>query len=108
MPKFYVQSGNLQLVTTASEPRGAAIWAVHRALVRALPFLSDVPPPALATSTPAPLVLGESVSVSEQGFDGEGERRDDSLHFDTLAVVAEWNQLLLAIDRLERRLAPQE
>jgi hypothetical protein len=53
-------------------------------------------------------MLGESVSVSEQGFDGEGERRDDSLHFDTLAVVAEWNQLLLAIDRLERRLAPQE
>ncbi len=99
MPKYYVQSGNLRLITTASDQRAAAIWAVHRALSQVLPFLSE-PQPAdtQARRVPQPQ-LGEAVQVSEQGFD-----RPDSQAFDTLSVVTEWNQLLVAIDRLERRL----
>ena len=41
MPKFYVQSGNVELVTTAIHSRGAAIWGVHRTLSQSLPFLCD-------------------------------------------------------------------
>jgi hypothetical protein len=102
MPKYYVQSGKLQLITTASDPRGAAIWAVHRALSHALPFLSEPEPADVQTRRPPQPQpqLGESVQVSEQGFD-----RPDGQAFDTLSVVTEWNQLLVAIDRLERRLA---
>jgi hypothetical protein len=98
MPKFYVQSGNLRLITTASDPRAAAIWAVHRALASTLPFLSDHAEPSSSVSS-APTQLGEVVRVSEQGFD-----RVDSEQFETLAVLAEWNQLLTAIDRIERRM----
>jgi hypothetical protein len=106
MPKFYVQSGSLQLVTTATDPRAAAIWAVHRALAPALPFLSDEED---ATSKPQPSgpsavpTLGERVHVSERGFDG-----DDGASFETLEVVTQWNQLLLAVDRLQKRLAASE
>jgi hypothetical protein len=101
MPKFYVQSGNLQLVTTATDPRAAAIWAVHRSLAPSLPFLSDHEP---ATQPHAPRPpqpqLGDAILVSEQGFGS-----DDQQPFETLGVVIEWSQLLLAIDRLEKRLA---
>jgi hypothetical protein len=39
--------------------------------------------------------LGKTIQVSEQGFD-----RDDAETFDTFDVVTEWNQLLVALDRL--------
>ena len=100
MPKFYVQSGSLRVVTTASDSRGAAIWAVHRALSPALPFLCEG---ETSGSNPEPAgpqpQLGEIVHVSQQGFD-----RGDAQALDTLGLVSEWNQLLVAIDCLERRL----
>jgi hypothetical protein len=101
MPKYYVQSGTLQVITTASDPRGAAIWAVHRALSHSLPFVSDDPrcfaPPAM------PQRLDEAILVSEQGFD-----HDDNYRFETLEIVGEWNSLLLAIERIEQRFAMAE
>ncbi len=98
MPKFYVQSGTLQLVTTATDPRAAAIWAVHRALAPTLPFLNH------ADSAPAPrssphAQLGEVIVVSEQGFASL-----DDIQFETLTIAAEWTQLLVVVDRLQRRL----
>jgi hypothetical protein len=100
MPKFYVQSGNLQLVTTATDPRAAAIWAVHRTLSGSLPFLSDTDPADAPRSQPPKPQLGEAILVSEQGFG-----RTDNLAFETLSVVTEWTQLLLAVDQLQKRLA---
>jgi hypothetical protein len=102
MPKYYVQSGTLQLITTASDPRGAAIWGVHRALTPTLPFLCEDTEPRLAAPPPATRLpyLHDIVQVSEQGFD-----RHDGEQFATLAVIAEWNQLLVAIDRIEQRMA---
>src|SRR5687768_1314585 len=91
MPKYYVQSGDLQTITTASDPRGAAIWAVHRVLSHALPFLRDeVEGGPLPRSAAA--ALGAEVSVSEQGFDTDAARS-----FDTLEIIGEWNALLVAI-----------
>lgn len=102
MPKYYVQSGTLKLITTASDPRAAAIWCVHRALAPTLPFLNDdeSPPVVSPTSASAIPYLHDTVQVSEQGFD-----RHDSEQFATLGIIAEWNQLLVAIDRIERRMA---
>jgi hypothetical protein len=97
MPKFYIQSGNLKLILTAANARGAAIWAVHRALSQTLPFLCDEPSDYLILG---PLTrLGETIRVSEQGFD-----RPDAAAYDTLDIVTEWNHLLVAIDRLQERL----
>jgi hypothetical protein len=101
MPKFYVQSGDVELVTTAIHSRGAAIWGVHRTLSQSLPFLCDE---ATDFSALDGLTrLGATIRVSEQGFD-----RDDAVEFDTLDIVCEWNRLLVAIDRLHERLESAE
>src|SRR6185295_6060577 len=101
MPKFYVQSGNIELVLQAHDSRCAAIWAVHRTLGQTLPFLcveaEDFA--ALADITR----LGDAICVSERGFD-----RSDAAHYDTLEIVTEWNQLLVALDRLQERVGNVE
>jgi hypothetical protein len=97
MPKFYVQSGNVELVTTAIHSRGAAIWGVHRTLSHSLPFLCDETTDYLVLDDLTR--LGDTITVSEQGFD-----RPDAAEYDTLEIVSEWNQLLVAIDRIHERL----
>jgi hypothetical protein len=94
MPKFYVQSGTLEMVLQAKDSRCAAIWAAHRTLSQSLPFLCDEVEDytKLADLTR----LGETIRVSQRGFD-----RHDAAIFDTLDVVSEWNQLLVALDRLQ-------
>jgi hypothetical protein len=93
MPKFYVQSGGLEMVLQARDSRCAAIWAAHRALGQTLPFLceneSDYAEIADLTK------LGETIRVSQRGFD-----REDAVIFETLDIVTEWNQLLVALDRI--------
>lgn len=95
MPKFYVECGNFQIVTHAKNARGAAIWAMHRAMGQMLPFLTeDKDEP----ETPArqPVVLSELIKTNERGFG----RSDASLH-DTFDVLSEWNRLLVALDKLQ-------
>ena len=93
MPKFYVQSGSLEMVLQARDSRCAAIWAVHRTLSLSLPFLCEEP--ADYTQLADLTRLGATIRVSQRGFD-----RDDADEFDTLDIVTEWNQLLVALDRL--------
>jgi hypothetical protein len=93
MPKFYVQSGNLEMVLQAHDPRCAAIWAVHRTLSQSLPFLCEDPVDYLSADDISR--LGQIIRVNEQGFD-----RTDSHCFDTLDIIAEWNSLLVALDKL--------
>ena len=71
MPKFYVQSGSLEMVLMARDSRCAAIWAAHRTLSQSLPFLCDEP--SQYTRLPDVTRLGDTMHVSEQGFD-----RDDA------------------------------
>src|SRR5262245_21396072 len=92
MPKFYVQSGRLEMVLEARDSRCAAIWAAHRSLGQTLPFLceNENDYAVLADLTR----LGETIRVSQRGFD-----RDDAVTFETLDVVTEWNKLLVSLDR---------
>lgn len=103
MAKFYVESGTLQMVTDAEDARGAALWAVHHSLEQVLPVCPDDP------LTPEQKrerieqrgcdVLGAEVVVSERGFgSSEAER------FETAELFVEWNQLMIAVARLERQL----
>jgi len=98
MPKFYVQSGMLQMVLQARDSRSAAIWAAHRTLSQSLPFLCDEPTDytLLADLTR----LAETICVSQRGFD-----RDDAAVYETLDIVSEWNRLLVALDRLTASVA---
>jgi hypothetical protein len=92
MPKYYVECGNFRIVTHAKNARGAAIWAMHRAMGQVLPFLSET----TASEMAAPVVLGELIKTNERGF-GRG---DATVH-DTFDVVSEWNRLLVALDKLD-------
>ena len=42
------------------------------------------------------MVLGEEMTLSEVGFD-----RQDGVRFDTADMVIEWNQLMIALTKLE-------
>ena len=94
MPKFYVQSGSVEMVLQAHDSRCAAIWAVHQSLSQSLPFLCDEAEDyaAIADITR----LGDTIHVSQRGFD-----REDAQTFETLEIVSEWNRLLVALDRLQ-------
>ena len=94
MPKFYVQSGSVELVLQAHDSRCAAIWAVHRTLSQSLPFLCDEPEDYVGLTDVTR--LGDAIRVSQRGFD-----RDDAQAFETLEIVSEWNRLLVALDRLQ-------
>jgi len=95
MAKFYVESGNLKLVVHAKNARGAAIWAIHRAMSQMLPFLSD-DSRQLLNAARDPVMMGELIKTSERGFG----RTDGSMH-DTFDVVTEWNSLMVALDKLQ-------
>jgi hypothetical protein len=103
MAKYYVESGTLQMVTDADDPRGAALWAVHRCMEQVMPVCPDDPlTPEQKQSRLQQRgcdVLGATVRISEQGFG-----REDVDQFETAELFAEWNQLLLAMSRLQREL----
>ena len=93
MSKYYVQSARVKMVLQARDSRCAAIWAAHRTFSETLPFLCESESDFAALGENKN--LGETIRVSQRGFD-----RDDATTFDTLDIVTEWNQLLVALDRL--------
>ena len=101
MPKFYVQSGSLKMILQARDSRCAAIWAAHRTLSESLPFLCENVEDYTDVSNLTQ--LADSIRVSQRGFD-----RCDAAVFNTLDIVTEWNQLLVALDRLQAALENAE
>lgn len=100
MAKYYVQSGNLQTTIGADDAEKAALWVVHKAMGQVVPVYDDgeLPPNqkehvAIAGGL---MVLGNSVRLSEIGFD-----RDDAIELDTFELVVQWHQLMVAVSRLE-------
>ncbi|EMI23763.1 hypothetical protein [Rhodopirellula europaea] len=120
MAKFYVQSGTFRSVVAADSARKAALWAVHQVMQQVLPTDDDTdslsasatnetsarktsPNQATGTSsdrhdgsTPV-AVLDGRVRISERGYD-----RNDCAEMPTMEVVAEWNQMVLTLDRLQQ------
>ena len=103
MAKYYVESGTLQMITDAEDARGAALWAMHRAMEQVLPVCPDDPLTPLEKNERIRqrgcVVLDGAIRISEQGFG-----REDAEAFETAEIFAEWNQLLMAVTKLERRL----
>lgn len=98
MAKFYVESGNLRLIISANNSRGAALWALHRALSGVLPFVGDQCEKP-TNSVGQRFKLGETIDVSQRGFD-----RADSRRYLTMELLTEWSQLISALSRLEQDL----
>lgn len=101
MAKFYVQSGNFKTTISAGDAEKAALWVIHRVMVQVLPFHSGEPVDSTMQSgllqSDGLMVLGESVWVSEVGFDSE-----DRVELDTFELQIHWHQLTVALARLEK------
>lgn len=104
MSKFYIQCGAFEFLTGGDDARSAALWAIHR-------YLGDrVELDSINWNDPATidrldmvramLDLGDEIVVSEIGFG-----RDDAGRLDTADILTEWNQLIVAVLRLESSLA---
>ena len=107
MAKYYIQSGDCQEVVQADNPYIGALWGMHLAMEKLLPIeeLDWVECDGLATVKYQNgfLPLDSQVIVSERGFG-----RDEAGRFSTEEVLVEWNQLLVAMARLERKLDETE
>lgn len=110
MAKFYVQSGELAEVIHAADSQAAALWLMNTVMETFFPAQADSRlEPVEIGSDPFEyledglLLLGEEIFVSEQGFD-----RADSDQFDTIETFTEWNELILAVAKLEKSFAAKD
>ncbi len=103
MAKYYVQSGTLRTVVQAESSRKAALWAVHQAMQQVLPLEDQEGDTAESKSEKVAgngvAVLSGRLTISQCGFD-----RKDGTSLATLEVVAQWNQMVTTLDRLQRML----
>lgn len=100
MAKFYTTCGSFEFLTTAEDPRSAALWSIHQFLANRIELESvgwdDPETIDRQDIMEAMLCLDDTVFVSEVGFG-----RDDAAIIDTADLLTEWNQLVIAITRLE-------
>lgn len=97
MPKFYVESGNVQWIVTAKTRRGAALWALHRTMTKVMPFVSGEEEDGYEVAMKDAPRLADEFRVHEQGFG-----REEADRYDTLDLLGEWSELLVALAKLER------
>ncbi len=100
MPKYYIQSGTLQFLTSAEDSRSAALWALHCWLDKRMGLDSvsggtgnNVDSVAEYFAAIAELSL--EMRLSESGFGG-----CDAGVLETGEVIDEWICLWTAVDRL--------
>ena len=98
--KFYVLSGDCRQVVQARDADAAALWAVHLFLEENANLdqvdwfdESEIDRPDLIQAL---LRLGEAVCVSEIGFG-----RAEAGWFDTADVMTQWQQLVMAVNRMD-------
>lgn len=85
MPKFYVESGPVELVLQAKNARQAAIKAFQWSCDRQASIQTDCPLEHVKLAEQLGWQLEETIHVSERGF-----RQADARDFDTLDIVAAW------------------
>jgi hypothetical protein len=107
MAKYYVQCGLSRQLIQAEDARGAALWAVHQIIEQAIDLDSidwlDEDQINNLDLIRVMLALDDQVLVSEIGFG-----RCESGAFETPDIMTEWNQLIVAVSRLQMRLLQTE
>lgn len=100
MAKYYVQSGNVRTIIAADDAEKAALWVVHKAMQQVVPVYEDneLTPEQKSdvVVVQGVMVLGNSVKISEVGFD-----RSDASDLDTFELVMHWHQLMVALAKLD-------
>lgn len=106
MAKYYVESGEVRLVVQAEDPRMAALWTMHTAMEQSLTLdavdFSDDQLEDLK-NIDGVAQFSRHILVSEIGLG-----RSEAGRFDALEIMIEWNQLAVALARLERLIDSQE
>ena len=106
MAKYYVESGEVRLVVQAEDPRMAALWTMHTAMEQSLTLddldFSDDQLEDLR-NVDGVAQFSRHIHVSEIGLG-----RSEAGLFDALEIMIEWNQLAVALARLERLIDSQE
>ena len=87
MAKFYVESGPVRLILDAAHPLEAAIKAFQWTCDKQATIDTDCPLEHVETAELHGWQMHEYVFVNERGFG-----RGDSEEFDTLLVVAAWQE----------------
>ncbi len=104
MAKFYVQCGLSRQLIQAEDADGAALWAVHQIIEQAIDLDSidwmDEDEINNMDLIRVMLALDPQVLVSEIGFG-----RSEAGAFETPEIMTEWNQLIVAVSRLQMRLS---
>ena len=97
MAKFYVQSGTLRAIIDSADAERAALWAVHTAMEQVIPLDSADEVLVQGNGPNNMIALAETIQLSEIGFD-----RGDCLQIDTFEAFQHWNQLIQAVEKLQR------
>ncbi len=85
MPKFYVESGRVELVLQAKNSREAAVKAFQWSCDRQADIQTDCPLEHVQLAEQLGWQLDETIQVSERGF-----QQLDARVFETLDIVAAW------------------
>ncbi len=90
MAKFYISSANSKMIVQAEDAEGAALWAVHQTLEQ-----NESPSKVIASENNPLASWGDSISVSEQGFD-----RHDAGCYSTEQTLKHYVELMIALERI--------
>ena len=100
MAKYYIESGDVRMVVQAEDARMAALWTMHSAMEKSISldeFELSLDQREDLGDFDSVAQFAKTMRVSEIGFG-----RDEAGVFDSLEMMIEWNQLAVALQRLER------
>ncbi len=101
MTKFFVQSGKIKKVIFAADANAAALWLMNTVMETFYPeqYQTGFDSDPFEVLEDGLMLLEEEVFVSRDGFD-----REDAESFDALDLFTEWNELVLAVAKMESML----
>lgn len=105
MYKFHVQSGKIKKVIMAADANAAALWLINLVVETFYPQQLEtgaVKPFEIMEDRPR--LLGEFITV----FQVNPQRQYPWETFDTMEILTEWNELVIAVSRMEKRLINHE
>jgi hypothetical protein len=113
MPKYYIQSGRVNLIVNAADAEGGALWAINRVVQQYLPAGDLGRSSADLASEPQPAngkIRANALTAAMDQFDAEirvselGLGRDDAGTLDTELTARLWLEISDALDWLMNQL----
>lgn len=106
MAKYYVESGSFQGIVDVADAEMAAVWAIHRVMIKPPPS-EDRDPSASCEDAPSQTIsdqakselglfrLADEIATSERGFGSSDSERIATSH-----AFTRWAQLVYAMEKI--------